>query len=57
MYKKRTGEHSDGCAVFYTTSRLKVLEWKEVEFQRGVQILDRDNVGIVIKFQITHHKM
>ena len=52
LYKKRTGENTDGCAVFYNSSRLKLLDWRPVEFQRRVKVLDRDNVGLVAKFEI-----
>jgi protein angel len=52
LYKKRTGEHTDGCAVFYNSSQLKLLDWRPVEFQKRVKVLDRDNVGLVAKFEI-----
>ena len=53
LYKKRTGSHGDGCAVFYRTAHLQLVEWKGVEFQRGVKVLDRDNVAIVAKFKVS----
>ena len=53
VYKKRTGGvHTDGCALFYRSSRLQLLEWKGVEFQHKVKVLNRDNVGIVAKLRV-----
>ena len=37
--------------MFYTSSRLRLLDWRPVEFQRQVRVLDRDNVGLVAKFE------
>ena len=41
------------CAVFYRTAHLQLAEWKGVDFQRGVKVLDRDNVAIVAKFKVS----
>ena len=57
LYKKRTGSHSDGCAVFYNASRVKVAEWRGIEFQRRVSVLDRDNVGIVVRFEMSEESV
>uniref|UniRef100_A0A8C6TQE6 Angel homolog 2 (Drosophila) n=2 Tax=Neogobius melanostomus TaxID=47308 RepID=A0A8C6TQE6_9GOBI len=49
-YKKRTGYKSDGCAVVFKTSRLSLLSANPVEyFRRGDTLLDRDNVGLVVR--------
>ncbi|XP_057679545.1 protein angel homolog 2 isoform X2 [Corythoichthys intestinalis] len=49
VYKKRTGEKADGCAVAFKTSRLSLLSSNPVEFFRpGDALLDRDNVGLVL---------
>ena len=52
IYQKRTGVHKDGCAVFYSNARLELLNWSGVKYQNGVQILNRDNVGLVTKFAV-----
>lgn len=49
-YKKRTGLKPDGCAVLFKTSRLSLLSSNPVEFfRRGDALLDRDNVGLVVR--------
>lgn len=53
VYQKRTGSHKDGCAVFYRTADVELLTWSGVKYQKGVQVLNRDNVGIVAKFAIS----
>nr|CAI5821671.1 unnamed protein product [Callosobruchus analis] len=51
VYKKRTGQRTDGCAIYYKTENVALLEYVPVEFyQKNVPILNRDNVGIVAKF-------
>lgn len=51
FFKKRTGEFSDGCAIFYKTSTLKLHEYVSVEYlQNHVTLLDRNNVGLVARF-------
>ncbi|VEN63215.1 unnamed protein product [Callosobruchus maculatus] len=51
VYKKRTGQRTDGCAIYYKTDNVELLEHVTVEFYRkNVPILNRDNVGIVAKF-------
>lgn len=54
VYKQRTGNHVDGCAIYFKPSVFKLEEVSTVEFkQPGVRVLDRDNVGIVLKFSVT----
>ncbi|KAK7906661.1 hypothetical protein WMY93_015273 [Mugilogobius chulae] len=54
VYKKRTGFKSDGCAVVYRRSRLSLLSSNPVEFyRRGDALLDRDNVGLVVRLSPT----
>ncbi|XP_077442894.1 protein angel homolog 2 [Stigmatopora argus] len=49
VYKKRTGQKVDGCAVAFKTSRLCLLSSNPVEFFRaGDALLDRHNVGLVV---------
>uniref|UniRef100_A0AAV2KDP3 Endonuclease/exonuclease/phosphatase domain-containing protein n=1 Tax=Knipowitschia caucasica TaxID=637954 RepID=A0AAV2KDP3_KNICA len=50
VYKCRTGDKTDGCAVAYRRSRLSLLRSNPVEFYRpGDALLDRDNVGLVVQ--------
>ena len=50
MYKRRTGDKRDGCATFYKTSKFKLDACELVEYRfRGVTLMDRDNVGIVVR--------
>ena len=50
LFKRRTGTKTDGCAIFYHESKLKLLEWKALEYQRKTKALNRDNVAILAKF-------
>ena len=48
MYKKRTGNKCDGCAVFFKTSAFALVSSRAIEFKRsGVPLMDRDNVAII----------
>nr|XP_023029822.1 protein angel homolog 2 isoform X1 [Leptinotarsa decemlineata] len=51
IYKKRTGNQSDGCAIYYKTENITLIENTFVEyFQPSVTLLNRDNIGILAKF-------
>ncbi|CAH1982194.1 unnamed protein product [Acanthoscelides obtectus] len=51
VYKRRTGQRTDGCAIYFKTENVTLLEHVTVEFyQKNVPLLNRDNVGIVAKF-------
>ena len=52
IYQKRTGFHKDGCALFYCKARLELLNWSGVKYQKGIWVLNRDNVGLVTKFAV-----
>lgn len=39
LYIKRTGDHNDGCAMFYKTDIVKLIEHKAVEFQQNEGLL------------------
>lgn len=53
IYKQRTGDHVDGCAIYFKPNVFKLEEESTVEFrQPGVRVLDRDNVGIVLKLRV-----
>ncbi|XP_076873386.1 protein angel homolog 2 [Brachyhypopomus gauderio] len=51
-YKRRTGRKPDGCAVVFKRERFSLLSRHPVEyFQRGIPLLDRDNVGLILLLQ------
>ena len=50
-YKRRTGEHEDGVAIFFNTEKFELVTCRPVEFLRG-SILDRDNVAIILKLKV-----
>ncbi|KAJ8966859.1 hypothetical protein NQ314_003253 [Rhamnusium bicolor] len=51
LYKKRTGGRTEGCALYYKTELINLVEYTAVEYyQPGVSILNRDNVAIIAKF-------
>lgn len=48
IFKKRTGDKPDGCAIFFRHSIFELKESKSVEYCKpNVQILDRDNIGLI----------
>ncbi|XP_050441729.1 protein angel-like isoform X2 [Adelges cooleyi] len=50
VYKKRTHGHQDGCAIYYKNDKFVLKEKVTVEYnQPGISVLDRDNVGIVLR--------
>ncbi|NXG78060.1 ANGE1 protein, partial [Baryphthengus martii] len=52
FYKRRTGTKTDGCAVCYKHSRFQLITLSPVEYFRpGVDVLNRDNVGLVLLLQ------
>lgn len=52
VFKRRTGEEKkDGCAIFYHADKFELKKTLPVDFNRGVEILDRDNVGLLIMLQ------
>jgi len=49
LYKKRSGDKTDGCAAFFKESRFTLVKSKLVSFKKPeVELMDRDNVAIVI---------
>ena len=48
VYKKRTGQQSDGCAMFFKQTTFELDKVELVEYQRNVGVLIRDNIGIVM---------
>ncbi|CAJ1073726.1 protein angel homolog 1 isoform X2 [Xyrichtys novacula] len=52
VYKRRTGNKTDGCATCYRSSRFSELSVALLEFFRPeTELLDRHNVGIVLLLQ------
>ncbi|OCT68175.1 protein angel homolog 1 isoform X2 [Xenopus laevis] len=48
-FKRRTGRKTDGCCTCYKTQRFLLLSESHVEFfQPGIDVLNRDNVGLVL---------
>jgi protein angel len=53
IYKRRTGSSNDGVAIYYKTDVFKLADHTSVEyFQRGIDVLDRHNVGLIAKLAI-----
>ncbi|XP_017556538.2 protein angel homolog 2 isoform X1 [Pygocentrus nattereri] len=51
-YKRRTGRKPDGCAVVFKRDRFSLLSCHTIEyFRRGIPLLDRDNVGLILLLQ------
>lgn len=52
IFKQRTNSiYPDGCAIFYKTKALNMIEFYGVEyFQPKTNLLDRHNVGLIAKF-------
>ncbi|XP_061467803.1 protein angel homolog 1 [Rhineura floridana] len=52
IYKRRTGRKTDGCAICYKQSKFQLISTSPVEYFRpGLDILNRDNVGLVLLLQ------
>ncbi|XP_010214680.1 PREDICTED: protein angel homolog 1 [Tinamus guttatus] len=52
FYKRRTGRKTDGCAVCYKHSKFQLISVNPIEYFRpGLDILNRDNVGLVLLLQ------
>ncbi|XP_030033113.2 protein angel isoform X1 [Manduca sexta] len=50
VYKRKTGERHDGCAIYFKQSMFFMQDHISVEFyQPRLPILNRDNVGIIVK--------
>ncbi|XP_071962266.1 uncharacterized protein [Antedon mediterranea] len=48
VFKKRTGDKQDGCAIFFRDNCFELLSCRSVEYYHpNVRILDRDNVGLI----------
>ena len=48
IFKKRTGDKPDGCAIFYRNSKFVLKDSTSVEYCKpNVELLDRDNIGLI----------
>lgn len=53
LFKKRTREKCDGCAIFYKCSKFSLMEHCSVEYmQPQVGILNRDNIALIAKLSL-----
>jgi len=53
LYKKRTNNKRDGLLLLYRSDQLILLEHAKVElYQPSVELLNRDNVGIIVKLSL-----
>ena len=49
MYKKRSGDKTDGCATFFKKSRFTLVKSGLVSFNKpNVKLMDRHNVAVVV---------
>ncbi|KAK3093393.1 hypothetical protein FSP39_015000 [Pinctada imbricata] len=57
VFKQRTGGKHDGCAIMYNKDLFEREQVQEVEYlQRQFPILDRDNVGLIVKLKPLQRK-
>ena len=55
VYKKRTGEKEDGCAIFYKKDKFILEDISHLEYhQPYIQTLNRDNIALFAKFRPRH---
>lgn len=53
LYKKRTNDKRDGLLLLYRSNEFILLDYAKVElYQSGVELLNRDNVGIIAKLAL-----
>lgn len=56
VFKRRTGNKTDGCALYYMSTLLELVEYQTVEFYRphiSPTLLNRPNVAIVARLRST----
>ena len=52
LFKKRTGDKDDGCAIFYNKNKFILEDFAQVEYhQPYVNTLNRDNIALIGKFR------
>ncbi|XP_012539183.1 protein angel isoform X2 [Monomorium pharaonis] len=53
LYKKRTNDKKDGLLLLYRSNEFVLLDYAKVElYQSSVELLNRDNVGIIAKLSL-----
>ncbi|KAL0276989.1 UNVERIFIED_CONTAM: hypothetical protein PYX00_004431 [Menopon gallinae] len=53
VYKRRTHGKIDGCAIYFKSDKFNLVESSKVEFfMESVRLLNRDNIGIVLKLSL-----
>ncbi|XP_014606794.1 PREDICTED: protein angel [Polistes canadensis] len=53
LYKKRTNDKRDGLLLLYHSDQFNLIDYVKVEYyQPGIELLNRDNVGIVAKLSL-----
>lgn len=53
IYKKRTNDKRDGLLFLYRADQFVLLDYAKVElYQSGIELLTRDNVGIIAKLAV-----
>ncbi|XP_031833315.1 protein angel isoform X2 [Nomia melanderi] len=53
IYKKRTNDKKDGLLFLYRSDQFILLDYAKVElYQSGIELLSRDNVGIIAKLAV-----
>ncbi|KAK1126128.1 hypothetical protein K0M31_004769 [Melipona bicolor] len=53
LFKKRTNDKKDGLLFLYRSDQLILLDYAKVElYQPGIELLSRDNVGIIAKLAV-----
>ena len=54
VFKKRTGDKEDGCAIYYRENKFELKEIVPIEYyQPNVRVLNRDNVGLIVRLKPT----
>jgi len=53
IFKKKTHNKTDGCAIYFNTRKFELVEWTGVDYYRDhVQTLNRDNVGLLVRLKL-----
>ena len=54
VYKKKTSDKKDGCAIIFNSNKFTLEEAVPVEYFRpGVWTMDRDNIALLVKLRTT----
>lgn len=52
IFKSKTGQKPDGCAIYFKRTMFKLKEQASVEFlQPTMPVLDKDNIGLMLKLE------